>query len=151
MQWQIDTTMRSGCQIDRAAKASSPGSIMHSDIAVKRHPVIDRGLIIRTTQYGIFRLISKSEYTGRRHAARSAHVAGYKICLQYDISALEQIQMLIGQIDLHIGITDIVASFLCSLAAVYRLLVNGFSLFNRSCQLFGLFLTVGLPAVGSTG
>ena len=120
---------------------------MHTNITVKRHPVINRCFIICTTQYCISGLIGQAEYSGRCHAVSFTHIAGYKICLQNNISILEQIQMLIRQIDLNIRIADIIASFLSTFADVYRFFIHSFTVLNGFCQCFDLFLTVCLPAV----
>lgn len=121
---------------------------MHSNISVKGHPVIYRRLIVSPSQHSVLGLVGKAEHTGRRHIAL-AHISRYKIRFQHHTSADIQIQMLIGQVDLHIGGAYVILSLTCALGAIYRLSFLLCAFLYQLDQLCGLLLFVSFPTIGA--
>lgn len=80
---------------------------MHTHVSVERHPILNRRLVVPSAQHGVPGLVGKPEHPRRRHIA-PRHISGHKIRLQYHFSVLVQIQMLVCQIRLHIGVADVV-------------------------------------------
>ena len=121
---------------------------MEADTVVEGHPVAYRRRVVLSPEGGVPLFVGNGIYTvGGSHAAGG--VAGYEIGLQRNLSVLIVIEVLVAQVDLHIGVAD--AGIL---AARRRLLVDGFALhiipgLDQRNQLCGLILLIDAPAVGA--
>ena len=62
---QINAAVRTARFINRSAKGTSPRCIVHTNSAVKRHPVVNRSSVTFSFQYGISLLIGKRICSGR--------------------------------------------------------------------------------------
>ena len=66
---QINAAVRTARFINRSAKGTSPRCIVHTNSAVKRHPVVNRSSVTFSFQYGISLLIGKRICSGRSSPA----------------------------------------------------------------------------------
>ena len=107
---RVDTAMRSAPQIDVAAVGCPPGvGIMNPHSAVKRHPVLNRCLIIFSYQNSIFLFSHKAEHTFRRSRIR-ADISCHHRCLHKQYAILIVPHSLVCVIYFYVCISNIVIS-----------------------------------------
>ena len=100
---QVDTSVRTVGIALRTAKQRSPGRIMQTNSTVERHPVVNRRRVARSSKNGLFRLIGKRVYTGRRHHAL-LDIAGHARRRSLHLFADIKIYILVGKVNFHIRI-----------------------------------------------
>ncbi len=140
--------MRTAGDVDGASETASPGRIMHTVIAVKRHPVVYMGRIVRSSKHRIPRLVGQTENALRSDTVRSgAQRPGYEVRFKGQFPILINIHMLIRQVCLHVGGADIIGALLLRSNTVDRFSFDCTSGIDQLKQFIRLRVSVCLPSV----
>ena len=128
---------------------------METDVAVKRHPVGDRGFVARlsglridtSAENTVALLVFQREDTGRGGTVRICRGTGDALAVPDAVAILIEVDMLRGDVDFHKGLSPLRHLGLRGARSVHRLAGHGLKALNVCNQGFGFLCLIDVPAI----